>query len=344
MDKRSWKHLVLAPLAALLFAALPAGAQAPESLAGALGALSIGEPETHDGLTLIPLLGARGGDELPLLTLEQALERGWLEIVEKEGGTVPEVWLTNRSERLIFIMGGEILSGARQDRIVQRDLLVGPWRKRLSVPVFCVEQGRWHSISKSFGSEKNLGTYKLRAKAQAAHPAAQQEIWSEVAQSNERLGVSSESGAYQDAYRDTRVAAHLQAVEKSLLDLALRHPEAVGVIVGCGDRIVSLDLFATRQLFQEVWPKILKSTAYACLEEGGKGRVSRKQAAELLRELGRGAYQAREALDLGLELLLDGPRWSARALTHRQALVHLAVFPQEQDVPRGGGEEPEVLR
>jgi hypothetical protein len=340
MDKRSWKGLVLAAaLVALALAALPAGAEAPQSLAGALDALSIGEPESHEGLTLIPLLGEQGGEAPRLLTLEQALERGWLEIVEKEGGTVPEVWLTNRSERLIFIMGGEILSGARQDRIVQRDLIVGPWRKRLSVPVFCVEHGRWHPVSKSFGSEKNLGTYKLRAKAQAARPAAQQEIWSEVAQANERLGVSSESGAYQDAYRDTRVAGHLQSLEKSLLDLARRYPDAVGVIVGSGDRIISLDLFATPELFRELWPKILKSTAYAYLEEAVKGKVSRKQAAELLRELGRGVYQAQEGLDLGLELLLDSPRWSARALTHRQALVHLAVFPQEQEGPRDLEEE-----
>jgi hypothetical protein len=340
MNKRTWKPWVLGvALAALATAALPAAAEAPESLARALGALTIGEPETRDGLTLFPLLAPRIGEAPRLVSLEQALERGWLEIVEKDGGTVPEVWLTNRSDRTIFIMGGEILSGARQDRIVQRDLLVSPWRKRLAVPVFCVEEGRWHYTSKSFGSEKNLGTYKLRSKAQAARPAAQEQIWGEVALANESLGVASDSGAYQDAYRDAKVAGRLDSLQKSLLDLARRHPDAVGVIVGFGNRIISLDLFATPELFQELWPKILKSTVFAYIGEAGKGRVARKQAAELLRELERGGYEAREALDLGLELAMDNERWSARALVHREALVHLAVFPQEQDGPRGAVEE-----
>jgi hypothetical protein len=143
--------------------------------------------------------------------------------------------------------------------------------------------------------------------------------------------VASDSGAYQDAYRDPQVAGRLKTLEKSMLDFALQSPDAVGVIVGCGDRIVSLDLFATPELFRELWPKILKSTAFAYLGEAGKGKVTRKQAAELMRELARGRYEAREALDLGMELALDNERWSARALVHREALVHLAVFPQEQD-------------
>jgi hypothetical protein len=155
--------------------------------------------------------------------------------------------------------------------------------------------------------------------------------------------VASDSGAYQDAYRDAQVAGRLESLEKSLLDLARRHHDAVGVIVGCGDRIVSLDLFATPELFQELWPKILKSTVFAYLEEAGKGRVTRKQAAELLRELVRGGYEGREALDLGLELALDNQRWSARALVHRDALVHMAVFPQEHGRSRGAEEEPGAL-
>jgi hypothetical protein len=333
MDKRSWKLGVLgAVLAALALLALPAGAEAPQSLAGALGVLSLGEPVLRDGLALIPLLSPRIGQAPGWVTLEQALQRGWLQIVEKDGGTVPEVWLSNRSDRTIFIMGGEILSGARQDRIVRRDLLISPWRKRLAVPVYCVEEGRWHYTSQSFGSEKNLGTYKLRAKAQAARPEAQEEIWGEVARANQSLGVASDSGAYQDAYRDAQVAGRLETLEKSMLDFARQRPDAVGVIVGCGDRIVSLDLFATPELFRELWPKILKSAAFAYLEEAGRGKVTRKQAAELIRELVRGDYEAKESLDLGLELALDNERWSARALVHREALVHLAVFPQERDL------------
>jgi len=210
--------------------------------------------------------------------------------------------------------------------------------------VFCVEEGRWHYTSKSFGSEQVLGTYKLRSKAQAASPTAQDQIWGEVARANESLGVSSGTGAYQDAYRDPKVAGRAETLQKSLLDLALRHPDAVGVIVGFGGRIVSLDLFATPELFRELWHKILKSAAMAYIGEGAKGGATRKQAAELVRELGRGRYEVREALDQGLELALDNERWSARALIHHEALVHLAAFPQEQDRKTGAIEESGQLQ
>jgi len=157
---------------------------------------------------------------------------------------VPEVWVNNRSDTIVFLMGGEILSGARQDRIVRRDVLVGPRRQRLAVPVYCVEEGRWHYTSHSFGSERNLGTYKLRAKAQVGGPAGQSGVWAEVAEANDEAGVSSSTGAYQDAYRDGRVSRRVEELERELADLTRRHPQAVGAIVGLGGSIVSLDLFA----------------------------------------------------------------------------------------------------
>jgi hypothetical protein len=59
--------------------------------------------------------------------------------------------------------------------------------------------------------------------------------------------------------------------------------------------------------------------------------ATRGEAAGLLRELGKSSYEVRQALDLGIELVSDSAPWSARALIHREALVHLAVFPREPD-------------
>jgi hypothetical protein len=280
----------------------------------------VGEPRHFAGLTVIPLLGSPSFPEASCLTLEQALERGLLEIVEKEGGTVPEVWLTNRSGQAVFLLGGEILSGARQDRIVRRDVLVAPRRKKLAVPVYCVEQGRWHFSTGSFGSEKNLGTYKLRAKAQAGGQDGQSEVWAEVAQANDQAGVRSSTGAYQDAYRDERVARRVGKLERSLADLARRQPLAVGAVVGIGDAIVSLDLFSDPSLFQELWPKILKSTALAA--DGQQARVTRGQAAELLARLSRAKYLVRATADLGSGLYFRDGRWEASALVFEGTLLH----------------------
>jgi len=322
---RSRRIGVLAALV-LLGLALPLAAETPAAVTRAIGSLRVGESRHFAGLTVIPLLGSPSFPEASCLTLEQALERGLLEIVEKEGGTVPEVWLTNRSERTVFLLGGEILSGARQDRIVRRDVLVAPRRKKLAVPVYCVEQGRWQFSTGSFGSEKNLGTYKLRAKAQAAGQDGQSEVWAEVAQANDQAGVSSSTGAYQDAYRDGRVARRVKELERGLADLARSQPLAIGAVFGLGDQLVSLDLFGDPALFRELWPKILKSMALAADVE--EGRVTRAQAGELLARLARGDYLIVPTADLGGGLAGGDELWEAGGLLHEGALLHLAAFPR----------------
>jgi hypothetical protein len=318
-------------LAALVLVglALPLAAETPEAIARALGSLSLGEPQRFEGLTVIPLLGRPPLPPRGCATLEQALERGF-QIEEKDGGSVPEVWVTNRSDQAVFLMGGEILSGARQDRIVRQDVLVGPRRKRLSVPVYCVEQGRWHFTTQAFGSEKNLGTYKLRAKARAGGPQGQSLVWAEVASANEQAGVLSSTGAYQDAYRDSRMARRVEELERRLAGLARGQPQAVGVVIGLGEAIVSLDLFGDPSLFRELWPKILKSTALAALStRAGTAQVARGQAAGLLELLARADYLNAPAVDLGTALVLGDARWEASALVSEGLLLHLAAFPRQ---------------
>ena len=319
--------------AVLLGLALPLAAERPPAVVRAIGAISLGEPESFEGLTVIPLLGRPSPESGRFATLEQALERGWLEIVEKDGGSVPEVWVTNRSDRTVFILGGEILSGARQDRIVRRDVLVAPRCRKLAVPVYCVEEGRWHPVSGSFGSEKNLGTYKLRARAQKAGPEGQSQVWAEVARANDQAGVRSATGAYQEAYRDEKVERRVQELERRLAGLPRRHPLAVGAIVGVGDAIVSLDLFTDPWLFQELWPKILKSLALA--DRGGAHRVTRRQASELLALLAGGDYRPLEAVGLGSGFALADERWDANALILDGTLAHLAAFPWQPEAAGG---------
>jgi hypothetical protein len=196
----------------MLLPATWAFAQLPEEAQLFVAQLETGRPVTYRNLTVVPVFYGKdhGEREYPdpesYLTLDQALEQGVLDIREKDGGDVPWVVVRNRSDKRILVMGGEILSGCKQDRIVARDVLIAPRRKRLLLPVYCVEAGRWHHVSGEFKSEKNLGTYSMRAAAQGSTGNNQSEVWNKVAESNRRLGISSESEAYQDAFRSDEVA------------------------------------------------------------------------------------------------------------------------------------------
>jgi hypothetical protein len=100
--------------------------------------LEVGEPIYYENLTLIPIYSTRIRDNRHYTTLDEALDRGWLEISEVGGGSVPKVKVTNRSGEYIYVMGGEILTGCRQDRIVGRDVLLSPKAKNVIIPVYCV--------------------------------------------------------------------------------------------------------------------------------------------------------------------------------------------------------------
>jgi len=320
-----------------LFLMLPAFGTGPAARADGdnpvsslMGALEVGKPVSHKGLTIIPVYTRKVFNRNDYVTLEEALKMKGIEISEVEGGRVPQVKISNLSKNVLFLMGGEILTGARQDRILAQDVLLAPGTKNLMVPVFCVEQGRWTITSQNFYSKSNLGTYQLRAKATEKAPAAQSEIWSEVQSQNSRLNVASGTNAYQDAYDKQENKAAIAGIERKMNDDLRLADDTVGVVIGLGGRVVSLDIFANAALFKKQWPKILRSSALSALQGDPSGQVSQKDAADFLKGLAGKEYRRKPALDLGYELETSDSAALAKALVYPEAVIHLSGFPQEE--------------
>lgn len=323
---------------AVLAAAAVAGAQKPPAgtdeafpVARLVKSLELGKPIAHGGLTIIPIYREGARDRAAYVTLEDALRNGWILISEVEGGRVPQVQISNLSRRAIFLMGGEILTGCRQDRILAQDILLGPGTKNLLAPVFCVEQGRWNATSSGFTSKQNLGTPAMRAVALSQGAAAQSEIWDRVAAENRKLGVASPTEAYQDAYEKDGNRTAIRGIEEKMKDASFLEGDTVGVVIGIGGEIVSADIFADPDLFAKEWPKILRSSALSSL--GGPKGVSlgRGQAADFLRSFPDRRYRAQDGLDLGTEYVASDRDAHIRALADKSAVVHLSAFPQDKD-------------
>lgn len=293
--------------------------------------LELGKPLDHGGLTIIPVHMDRVRDRSSYLTLEDALRNGWILVSEVDGGRVPQVMISNLSKHAIFLMGGEILTGCRQDRILAQDILLAPGTKNLMAPVFCVEQRRWSQASNGFTSKQNLGTPALRAVAQGRSAAAQSEIWERIAADNRKMGVASPTEAFQDAYEKEANRAAILNIEKKMKDTPLLQEDTVGVIIGIGGVLASVDIFANPDLFAKQWPKILKSSALSSLV-GPKGvSLGREQAAEFLRSFTERRYRSQSGLDLGTEYTSSDSRVNIQALASKSGIVHLSGFPQQKD-------------
>ena len=86
--------------------------------------LSIGEAQSLRNLTVVPILDVTRS-ATGWLTLDHAMERGLAEVTEiSEGGSVPQLGFVNRGDAPVFLLDGEELVGAKQNRILNLSLLV----------------------------------------------------------------------------------------------------------------------------------------------------------------------------------------------------------------------------
>jgi hypothetical protein len=128
----------------------------------------LGGSRSFAGLTILPLYPQSSSVEY--IGLDEAVARG-LEILEvDEHGVVEELHVKNSLEKLVLLKEGEELVGAKQNRIVEWTILAEAHSK-LTVPVHCVERGRWAYRSRRFAPAHHAASPELRRhKGQAPTP------------------------------------------------------------------------------------------------------------------------------------------------------------------------------
>src|SRR5262249_33573510 len=131
------------------------------SLTNLLRALDVALPRAVHGMQVFGLRSP-DGDGLDYTTLDDALAAGTLEVTEvSEGGSVPTLRVSNRAERMVFLMAGEHLIGSKQNRVLNASIMVAA-QSELPIPVSCVEAGRWAYRSRTFASGGSSSHSHLR--------------------------------------------------------------------------------------------------------------------------------------------------------------------------------------
>ena len=287
--------------------------------------LTVLEPHIHEGLSIYPLIAKSTFDLDRCLTLDQALKRGALHVTELgEEGQVNVVLVENTSDNYIFIMSGEILKGAKQDRTVQNDLLIPPHSGKIRVRVFCTEHGRWVKMSESFEPAEYAVPNTVRQVARVSKD--QGSVWSSIAASQSRLQVAAPTGAAREVYDDKRVQQSIAPYITSLADVPDVHPRVVGVAAAFGRRIIAIDIFGTTELFRSLYPKLLRSYAVDVIGSAWSGETSVKEITALLNRAVSAQWRQAQTDGVGAalefhELTLDG-----FALLYKEMLIHCDLF------------------
>jgi hypothetical protein len=272
---------------------------------------------------------------------------------ERVGASVNQLVLINRSKRPLLLLAGELVSGGKQDRVIGKDRIVPVGAPPLPLDVFCVEHGRWTGSSQ-FAAANTIVHPSVRESA--AVDKEQTKVWDSVRNGTNAKGsaaapppqISSRNlqaaiagngrtEAYEKIYESRAVGVSIDdfvdQVQRRFANATsgLKGERVVGVVVAYGGDVAWSDIFASGDLFERYWRKLLRSyTVEALTRPAYREVASRENANEFLRRLnGRetqetepGVYRWREIKEgqlaqIELDALQPKPMTLHRLLLHR---------------------------
>lgn len=209
----------------------------------------------YKNLKVIPIRwkgSANAADALTArtITLSQALQQGLARISERGTASTENVhWLIveNLSDKNIFIPGGDIIAGGRQDRMISRDTIMLAKESRMQVPVMCVEEGRWSDKEKKFAYQKQANMHLRKVLDKSKNQVL---IWREIFNELDKDKVKAPSLSYLSRGQDKKFTA----LEKEYWDFfkdkfSKADSTIVGVVCVSGNDIIGCDIFAATNLF-----------------------------------------------------------------------------------------------
>lgn len=235
--------------------------------------------------------------------------------IRPDGAQVNRLVLVNNSKRPLLLLAGEIVSGGKQDRVIGKDRIVPAESDPVDLSVFCVEPGRWVATSEHFGASEAMyggavgGSLHSPApmaimaqpsvRAKAMGDKNQQEVWDAVNAQKEQVTVEvgatapavatemAQVSSYAKVNENQEVKKRVDAIAKPIeqnyqsVIRQLHERNAVGVVVAVNGRIIWADIFASTDLLEKYWPKLVRSYASEAVVTRAKEvevTVSRAQA------------------------------------------------------------------
>jgi hypothetical protein len=300
------------------------------NLSNVLSDLYLDEAIEYRRLRLVPL-GLHSPSDLDYMVFD-----GGSDVTVEEtsvSGTVPELLVQNRSIHPVLVPEGTTLTGARQNRVVNLSVLLGP-ESTTKIPVSCVERGRWTyhspSLSPSWTADSHLrammcGAATASLKNSGTVHVDQGAVWNHVEQVLDEAHVTSPTRAYHALHESLQTEIHDYEAN-------LRVPSrASGIAVELDGKLQSVDLFDKPQTLSTLWPRLIKSYIMAALRPGAaRGRPS--NLGNFLAQALSTPADSFEPVGLGKSLRIATADAVGAGLFRDTRLIHLSLFAQAAPV------------
>jgi hypothetical protein len=304
-----------------------------ERIVTCLKGVTLGAPQTYRNLAVIPLTDGDGGG-VTYISLSEALEGRLLSVTEvSQGGSVPELKVTNSADTPVLLLDGEELAGAKQNRVLNTTVLV-PEKQTLVIPVSCTEQGRWAYATPAFYDSGTIMAHSIRARKScsvsvsldesASFRSNQGEVWDLVSGLQEAGGAPSPTGAMRDVFESHRVA---------LDEVATAFPAVagqIGILVVRNGEAIGFDLVSRAAAYGRVHGRLVRSYAMDALV----GKEGTAASAETVTLAGKGFIDRALGCDekvfksvgYGDDYRFKGGRVVGSALVHSDTVIHTSFF------------------
>ena len=307
-----------------------------------------GEIKEYKNISVIPVfLKDVAGPQY--ISLDEAISSGVLKIKEvSTGGNVPELVAENNGQKLILLLDGEEVIGAKQNRVLNATILLDCMSKTI-IPVSCVEAHRWSYVSEEFAASKNLLNYNIRMAKQSSvneslknsksYRSNQGEIWNKIDEMSHEMKVDSQTGAMNDVYGSfdedlNEYIANLSAISGQN-----------GVIVFIDGKIAGLDIVSQPDTYSKLHSKLIKSYCMDALRKElirknkntEKSTNTKKEQNEFpIASIERAKYFLEEvkicnescfkSAGLGDDYRYEGQFIIGSALLYSDAVIHMSFF------------------
>ncbi|MGY1834345.1 ARPP-1 family domain-containing protein [Blastococcus sp. SYSU DS0510] len=272
--------------------------------------LHVGQGTTRGPLTVFPVW-----TDAPTAPRRYVTGAATAVDVAERAGTpvVEELVVTNRSDRPVLLLAGELLEGGWQTRALAATTLLAPGQPTVQ-PVVCVEQGRWSGGTTHVRRARRAPLGVLRGMS------SQQQVWKRA---RGYADVAGESPTESLADRLDSTAPRVRSLTRGLRPLAGQR----GLLIGLAGQPVWLEVFDSSRSLAAHWPALLHAATLDCL---GRPEVrtpaararSFAQQAEIARLSPAGPAGLGTRLRGGRSTHVDAVRWNDR-------IIHLSAIAQE---------------
>jgi len=298
----------------------------------------VGEPKQKNNIVVF-FLRSKVKMKDDLITFPYAMKNNLAEVEEiNEKGFIENLKLSNKSDQKLLVLGSEILVGnkLKQDRVVDESVIISG-NSTTTLRVSCCEKNRWSpAVSENISLSETLLFSKARSNnADDIYNSKQNKtdqirVWEDIDEKIKHDEVKSFTSSVEEIYKKRRnnveeIVKYFQPGE-----------DHIGVVIGIGSRLVSLDVFSSNDHLKIYLPRLIRSVALDSFKKTGyKTYLKTKDVYKFLRMIENSDKRIYNGTSgsLGNYLRFNNNFITGAVLTLEQKTVHFYASLKEITTP-----------